>query len=106
MKKKNRKNEPFSQYLCMLRFRYCEKAKKFEKISHIFLKLLTKVNTKWKIFQILVAWIWTLSYVQIKIETKANVAAKKLYSCNKITMTSIQISALVDFSGRGLFFHT
>ena len=34
----------------LLKFRYCEKATKFEKISHLVLKLLSKVKTKWEIF--------------------------------------------------------
>ena len=33
-----------------LKFRYCEKATKFEKISHLILILFSNVNTKWEIF--------------------------------------------------------
>ena len=34
---------------CLLKFRYCEKATKFEKISILFLKLLCNIKSKWKI---------------------------------------------------------
>ena len=37
-------------YTVLLKFRYCEKAKKFEKISHLILFLLSNVKTTWQIF--------------------------------------------------------
>ena len=41
----------FKKYkLFLLKFRYCENAKKFEKISHLVLKLLSNVKTKWEVF--------------------------------------------------------
>ena len=49
--------------LLLVTFIYCEKATKFEKISHLFLKLPCNVKTKWEIFFKFV-WpsenIWTL----------------------------------------------
>ena len=42
----------FIRKLCSiyLQFKYCEKATKFVKKSHLFLKLLTNVKIKWEIF--------------------------------------------------------
>ena len=37
-------------YYILHKFRYCEKAKKNEKISHLFLKLLSNVKIMWEIF--------------------------------------------------------
>ena len=57
------------QLISSVKFRYCEQAKRFEKISHFFLKLLSSV--KWKVFSKKL-WpshnIWTsetLSYTSI-----------------------------------------
>ena len=36
--------------LLRIKFIYCEKATKFEKISHLFLKLPSNMKTKWEIF--------------------------------------------------------
>ena len=33
----------------IVKFRYCEKAIKFEKIDHLFLKLISNVKTKWEV---------------------------------------------------------
>ena len=34
----------------LLKFRYCEKTTKLEKISHLIFELPSKVKTKWEIF--------------------------------------------------------
>ena len=51
-----------------LKFRYCEKARKFEIISHLVLKLLSDVKTKREIF-LKLFWpsqnIWTLHRVEV-----------------------------------------
>ena len=39
-----------------VKFRYSEKATKFEKSSRLFLKLFIKGKTKWEIFYIFVAF--------------------------------------------------
>ena len=40
----------YNSWNVQVKFRYCEKTTKFGKISHLFLKLLSNVKTKWKIF--------------------------------------------------------
>ena len=44
---KSQKGEPELSLLSLVKFRYCKKAKNFEKISNLFLKLLSNIKFFW-----------------------------------------------------------
>ena len=44
---KSQKGEPELSLLSLVKFRYCKKAKNFEKISNLFLKLLSNIKIVW-----------------------------------------------------------
>ena len=60
---KSRKNS-----CIVIKFRYCDKATKFEQILHLFLTLLSKFKTKWKIFWICEAFPYYLSFILITLK--------------------------------------
>ena len=73
----------YSQNHNWSRFRYCEKVKKFEKISHIFKKILNGVKTKLAIF-FKFFWpsqnIWTLEACRFWISFRHNVTKENFGS--------------------------
>jgi hypothetical protein len=62
---------------CKIKFRYCEKATKIEKIFHLILKLLCKVKTKLKIFSSFLAFSEYLNYTRKNIK---NSVGKRKYT--------------------------
>jgi hypothetical protein len=54
--------------LTELKLRHCEKAKKFEKISHLFWPLLSNVKTSGRFFQIFVAFLDNLNFTEVMAE--------------------------------------
>ena len=68
------------QFSSALKFRYCEKASKFEKNIHLVLKLLSNVKTRWVFFQIFVVFPEYLNFTMV-VSTSALRATSKLMLC-------------------------
>ena len=70
-----------------IKFRYCEKATKLERISNIFLKLLCNIKTKWEIFSIFCGLLRIF----------------ELYLGN-LTKNNYKIKSLQDWKSKNIFF--
>ena len=49
--------------LWFIKFRYCETAKRLEKMSHLFLKLLSNVSSNWEIFSNFIVFVALWEYL-------------------------------------------